>query len=362
MKLPSRYRRLTNSVLAGGFGEVVPIEDVFLRRVVLLKVMQDAENNAQLQNEIQGLCRARSRHVIEIYDVIFDDEGKVAGVVIERLRGRGFSSFHEEAPNNPLAYLKILYQLACALRDLHAAGIVHRDLKIENFKESAAGIIKIFDFGISSHGADYRTRQNKGTLVYAAPELYVPGAMITAEMDIYALGICAWALASTSFPIQLLERPPQTSGRVPSISTVMPTIDAKSDGLHEEVVKIIDACLDPDPICRPSAQQISSVLAMHLNRGRHRGLFVQGINEIFELSAQSPQVSIKVGKLGRIRVIYDGLRFLISNVEGNVSVNNAPARVGEILHVACVLGFGGADIGAGRQWVTFYSSHPEVSL
>ncbi len=362
MKLPPRYKALTKSVLAGGFGAVIPLEDTFLRRVVLLKVMQDAANNAQLQNELKGLCRAWSRHVVAVYDVIVNEKGEIAGVIIERLRGRDFSGFHNEAASNPQVYLKILYQLACALRDLHAAGIIHRDLKLDNFKESAAGVVKLFDFGISSPDGGYKTKQNKGTLIYAAPELYVPGATITPEMDIYALGVCAWALAHPKFPTQLLEKPPQTSGRASSISTVMPTADKQVDGLHKEAIDILDACLDPQPRNRPSAEQISSVLARHLSRNKHRGLFVQGIEKVFELSAKKPLVILKIGTLGRLKVTYDGLRFLIAEVEGSVSINNVPAEPGHLLHEACVVGFGDASLGSARQWVTFFSSHPEVVL
>jgi serine/threonine protein kinase len=324
--------------------------------------MQDSANNEQLQNEVQGLCKARSRHVVEVYDVITNEDGEITGVVIERLRGRDFSAFHKEAAGSPYLYIKILYQLACALRDLHAVGIVHRDLKIDNFKESAAGIVKLFDFGISSPDGGYKTKQNKGTLTYAAPELYVPGAMITPEMDIYALGICAWALAHPKFPVQLLEKPPQTSGRAPSISTVMPTVDKQVDGLHKEVVDILDACLDPEPKSRPLAKQISSLLALHLIRNKHRGLFLQGMTKVYELSANQPFVSLKIGTLGRLKVTYDGLRFSIAEVEGSVSINNVPAEPGHVLHDACVLGFGDASLGSDRQWVTFFSSHPEVVL
>jgi eukaryotic-like serine/threonine-protein kinase len=360
--LPPRYKTLTKSVLAGGFGAVIPIEDTFLRRIVLLKVMQEVVNSAQLQNELKGLCKARSRHVVEVYDVVFDENGEIAGIVIERLRGRDFSTFHTEAASNPQAYLKILYQIACALRDLHAVGIVHRDLKLDNFKESAAGVVKLFDFGISSLEGGYKTTQNKGTLTYAAPELYVSGATITPEMDVYALGVCAWALASPKFPTKLLEKPPQKSGRAPSISTKMPTADKHAGGLHKEVVDLIDACLDPQPTNRPSADRISSVLARHLSRNKHRGLFVQGIRKVFELSAKQPSVTLKIGTLGRLKVTYDGLRFSIAEVEGSVSINNVPAEPGHGLHEACVLGFGDTSLGSGRQWVTFFSSHPEVVL
>ena len=362
MKLPSRYKVLTKSVLAGGFGAVIPLEDTFLRRVVLLKVMQDSAHNAQIKNELKGLCKARSRHVVEIYDVITDSNGEIVGVVIERLRGRDFSQFNQEAAENPRSYLKILYQLACALRDLHAVGIVHRDLKIDNFKESAAGVVKLFDFGISSTEEGYKTKQNKGTLIYAAPELYVPGVVITPAIDIYALGVCAWALAHPKFPVQLLEKPPQTSGRSPSISTVMPTADKHVDGLHQDVVDILDACLEPDPQNRPSASEISAMLAAHLSRNKHRGIFVQGSQKVIELSAKQSGVTLKIGSLGKLKVIYDGLQFLISEVEGAVSINNVPAEPGHALQEACVLGFGQLSLGSSRQWVTFFSSHPEVVL
>jgi len=362
MNLPARYKTLTKSVLAGGFGTVLPLEDTFLRRVVLLKVMQDAANNVQLQNEIRGLCKARSRHVIEVYDVVLNEKGEVAGIIIERLRGRDFLQFHKEAAQNPQVSLKILYQVACALRDLHAVGIIHRDLKLDNFKESGAGVVKLFDFGISSPDGDYKTKQNKGTLIYAAPELYVPGATITPEMDVYALGVCAWALASSGFPPQLLEKPPQTSGRAPSIANVVPTADKHPDGLHPEVVALLDASLDPKPTGRPSANQLSSVLAHHLIRNRHRGLFVQGGAKVVELSAQQPTVNLKIGSLGEVRISYDGLRFTVTSVAGAVRINNAAAAIGDVLHEACVLSFGDASLGSSQQWVTFFASHPEVVL
>jgi serine/threonine-protein kinase len=142
----------------------------------------------------------------------------------------------------------------------------------------------------------------------------------------------------------------------------MPLAGKQADGLHKEVVDILDACLDPHPKSRPSADLISSVLARHLSRNEHRGLFVQGVRQVFELSAKQPLVTLKVGTLGRLKVIYDGLRFSIVEVEGSVSINNVPAEPGHELHEACVLGFGDANLGPAREWVEFFSSHPEVVL
>ncbi|MBN8427287.1 MAG: protein kinase [Xanthomonadales bacterium] len=364
MILPPRYKFLSTGALEGGFGAVIPLEDTFLRRVVFLKVMQDAKDNIQLQNEIKGLCRARSRHVVEIYDLVLGPDGDVSGVVIERLRGRDFLQFHKEAPSNPHGYLRVIYQLACALRDLHAVGVVHRDLKLENFKESSAGLIKLFDFGISSPEGGYKTKENKGTFVYAAPELYTKGAEITAEMDVYALGVCAWALASPNFPPQMLERPPQKSGRAPSIGTVMPTVGSNINGLHNEIVDLIDSFTDPDPIKRPNAADASEILAKHLSRNKHRGLFVfaEKKEKVLELSNTKRSATLGIDGLGSLKLTYDGLRFSVTAVVGFVSINNAPAQPGDALHEACVLGFGPPNSGQDRKWITFFSSHPEVTI
>lgn len=361
--LPARYKLLTKSVVAGGFGSVVPVEDTFLRRVVLYKSMQDKQNNDQLVSEIRGLSKARSRHVIDIYDVVKDELGRVEGVVIERLRGRGFADFHREALANPGGYLRILYQVATALRDLHKAGVIHRDLKLDNFKESASGVVKLFDFGISSPDGGYQTTQNRGTVVYAAPELYASGATITNEMDVYAFGVCAWALAMPAFPNELLERPPQRSGRCPSLREVWRESGTRDKYLlDEDLLNTLDSCLDPDPVQRPSAATLSSLLERHLVRNQHRGLFVRGNAEMVELSRADPDVTIKIGKLGSLRVAYDGIFFRVQTVTGDVYINNRAVVPGIVLHESCLLTFGEYSLGPEREWVTFFASQPEVVL
>lgn len=356
MKLPTRYKTFTKSFQAGGFGAVIPLEDTYLRRIVLLKAMQDSANNVQLQNEIFGLCKARSRHVVEVYDVVKNDSGEIEGVIIERLRGRDFLNFYQQVASEPRTYLKVLYQVATALRDLHEVGVIHRDLKLENFKESSAGVVKLFDFGISSPDGGYQTKENKGSIYYAAPELYHPNATITPEMDIYAFGVCAWALAQPKLPNELREQPPQTLGLCPSIATLVQL------GLHVEVNNLIDACLNPNPSARPKAAKLSEVFARHLVRGRHRGIFVQGRTTVVELSSAHPNVTLKIATLGGLTVVYDGLIFTVTNVSGSVRLNNSVVNVGDVLHDACLLSFGDRSLGSGQQWVTFSSSHPEVVL
>ncbi|GLQ48839.1 serine/threonine protein kinase [Dyella flava] len=354
--LPTRYVANQQNRIPGGFGSVRPVHDEYLDRSVLFKSMHVPEENAQLEKEIRGLSSVRSRHIIDIYDVIYDTHGNVVGIIIEQLTGRDYLGFHTEAVGDPVKYLTLIYQIAVALKDLHGAGIVHRDIKLENMKESSAGILKVFDFGISCAGTDYHTTQNRGTLVYAAPELYQAGVKITPAMDIYALGVCCWTLASSQLPEILLKRPPQTSGRASSLQSLFGTT------INPAVLAVLDNCLHPDPSGRPSAVEICELLERHLLKGAHRGLFVQGSETIYELSAEKPNVGIKIGTLGDLRVAYDGLSFRVAAVSGAVYINNVPAQSGAILHDACVLTYGTPDLGSSRQWVTFISSKPELVL
>jgi len=354
-ELPSRYSVLDANLASGGFGSVAKLQDRFLDRAVLFKTIIDADHSDQLLREVRALSRLRSRHVVDIYDVIQDRNGQIAGMVIEYLTGRDYSSFHSEAAKNAYAYMRTLYQLAAAISDLHAAGIVHRDIKLENLKDSAAGILKLFDFGLSSPTGGYQTVNNRGTYVYAAPELFVKGATITPEMDVYAFGVCAWALAAPTWPTELCERPPQSSSKVCSISKALPQ-------LPTEIANLIDLSLSVDPRERPPASDLATLLAKVLVRNSHRGNFIESNRSIYELSQQKTGVKLTIGNLGELRVAYDGLVFRVTAVSVGVYANNVQLAAGMVLHDSCVLTFGQPALGAQRQFVSFFSSHPEVVL
>lgn len=355
VSLPDRYKPLTASVIAGGFGNVLKCQDTYLDRTVLFKTMHDPAHNAQLLNEITALSNARSRHVVDIYDVIFDGNKNITGIIIEYLDGRDFNTFYQEANTNNGKYIRVLFQIAIALKDLHSAGIVHRDLKLENFKESSSKLVKLFDFGISSNQPNYITTTNRGTLVYAAPELYVQGTKIEPALDIYAFGICAWALATNSLPQALYERPPQTSGSCPSISTVLNTLPA---GL----ISLIDSCLSVNPNLRPLASTLVDELGKYLVFEQHLGVFSLPSNKLHIISSANNNVKLTYTNLGMVEIGYDGFDFVVIQMSGSVYVNNIPILASMKLPHACVLVFGNPTLGAARKWIPFFSSHPEVIL
>ncbi len=132
--------------------------------------------------------------------------------------------------------------------------------------------------------------------------------------------------------------------------------------LPQEIIALLDACISANPMNRPDADFIANKLCVQLVKGQHKGIFTQNHKNIFELSSQNPNVGLKVGSLGELKVYYDGLCFIINSVSGSVFVNNIGAVVGMQLPATCVITFGGPELGSSRQWIPFASSHPEVIL
>jgi serine/threonine protein kinase len=72
-----------------------------------------------------------------------------------------------------LEFQKILWQIAAGLSDIHRAGVIHRDIKLQNIRRDKFGIIKIIDFGLAREvGVDDKTKSITGTIGYMAPELF----------------------------------------------------------------------------------------------------------------------------------------------------------------------------------------------
>lgn len=96
-----------------------------------------------------------------------------------------------------------LYQMLLSISYLHSLGIVHRDIKADNFLYDAPGgeRLKLIDFGLctlSEAGVDMA--DICGTLSYVAPE--VLGKCYTSQCDMWSLGVIAFLLLSGSLPFK----------------------------------------------------------------------------------------------------------------------------------------------------------------
>ncbi|CAG0958073.1 partial Serine/threonine-protein kinase PrkC, partial [Anaerolineales bacterium] len=170
INLPKRYTPLGDSD-SGGFSKVIYCTDNHLDRKVAIKFIQDENEKKLILKELRALLKMRSKHVVQVYDIV-KGENDSLGIVEEFIEGDLLwdSDYPQQSADN---YLKTLWQIASGIADIHKAGVIHRDIKPNNMKLDAEGIVKIFDFGLAKQeGLDAKTKGFKGTYGFAAPELF----------------------------------------------------------------------------------------------------------------------------------------------------------------------------------------------
>ena len=143
--------------------------------------------------ECELLASVRDRHVVEVVE---HRHGGTAYLAMEYLGG-GNLRRQMRGGLDPARALALLEQAALGLQALHARGIVHRDVKPENFLVRAGGELVLVDLGVAARQDDSAAAVPPGTLLgtprYAAPE-QMQGAAPAPAADVYSLGIVLYEL------------------------------------------------------------------------------------------------------------------------------------------------------------------------
>lgn len=349
MILSNRYS-LPSNFAAGGMGEIYKCTDTHLNRDVILKILREGEDSRRLLDEQKALLQIRSRHVVQLYDIIeveINHEHRKA-LILEYIDGETLAPGNFEPGE---CYLKALWQISCGLEAIHKAGIIHRDIKPSNIKIDASGNVKILDFGLSrKQGQDAATVNAIGTPIFMAPELWKKeDVSFDSSIDIYAFAITALALIKNPrIPVALGAYPPNPI-RQGELADYL-------NGIPRDIIELIETCLSHDIANRPKISKIEQALKRHLLHNKHRALLVAN-GTIYELHKNSANINVSIASLGAISINYDGYRFTIKNQSGSVKVNNAKLADGEALPHCCVLTFG---TNSNRKFITFDVSNPEV--
>jgi MAP/microtubule affinity-regulating kinase len=99
-----------------------------------------------------------------------------------------------------------VFQIASALLYLHQRHITHRDIKLENVllvTDECTTSIKLIDFGFSTlFHRDNRKKMFCGTPSYMAPEIVQKLSFRGPPVDLWALGVLAYFLLTSSFPFK----------------------------------------------------------------------------------------------------------------------------------------------------------------
>ena len=220
---------------------------------VALKVLRphivgDDEARARLAREVSSLSRIRSPWVAEIVDS--DPWGEIPFVATRYVPGPSlYDLVKDEGPLSDSDLRFLARGLAEGIASVHAVGVLHRDVKPSNVLIEGRTPILI-DFGLARVADDPKLTHTGwllGTPGYLAPEI-LDGHDATTASDVHSWGATV-AFAGTG-------RSP--FGRGPSMAIMDRVRRGQHDlgGLPEDLRRVVDAALDPDPRRRPAPAEL----------------------------------------------------------------------------------------------------------
>jgi hypothetical protein len=205
---------------AGAMGQVFRARDTHLDRMAAIKVLpdvflQDPERRARLQREAKILAALHHPNIAAVYG--WEERGESSALVMELVEGRRLDELIPRGGMTLDRALDLAIQIARGLDAAHHAGIVHRDLKPSNVMVTAAGVVKLLDFGLATHSAAAspgpadeietaavtRTAEGAivGTVAYMSPE-QAQGKPLDARSDLFSFGVMLFEMLTGRRPFR----------------------------------------------------------------------------------------------------------------------------------------------------------------
>jgi serine/threonine-protein kinase len=268
-------RRLGQYVLreklgGGGMGEVYRADHALLRRPAAIKLIRpekagDPVHLARFEREVQATATLTHPNTVHIYDYGRADDGTFY-CVMEYLPGPTLDQLvRRDGPLPPGRAVHFLRQLCGALREAHAIGLIHRDVKPGNVvvcdRGGVADVAKLLDFGLvlpvglgrdgeklTAEGAVF------GTPAFMSPEQADGRDDLDARSDVYSLGCVAYFLLTGRPPFadrspvkmlaaHLYEQPQPPAGVPADLAAVVLRCLAKAPADRFPDVASLDAAL-----------------------------------------------------------------------------------------------------------------------
>ncbi|MBN8549324.1 MAG: serine/threonine protein kinase [Deltaproteobacteria bacterium] len=198
---------LLRCLAAGEAGGVYLVRDTLrANELVAIKILSstadiDESLSSSLLRELSISRQVNHPNVLQGSEFFRDDE--FAAFTMEYIDGGSLADrLESREPFRLTSAIRVLSQICDGLRAIHAAGIVHRDIKPDNILLTSTQNVKIADFGISASDqtSHANTRDSiSGSLNYLSPE-YVATGNYDVRSDIYAIGVIAYELVTGHLP------------------------------------------------------------------------------------------------------------------------------------------------------------------
>jgi serine/threonine protein kinase len=266
--------RIDGIIGVGGMGVVYRAVQKNIERTVALKMLLPEytvypDLVARVEREARTAGQINHSNVVSIIDTgITNDHGPY--IAMELLRGEELATVVEKVGGrmDPAEAVDIMRQVLGGLDAAHKKGVIHRDLKPENIfltkdEDSARGVVKVLDFGISKLRDDKelnsltRTGTVMGTPQFMAPEQAAGARDQDVRIDLYAAGAVLYAVLCNGLPYEaenynllineILNKPPiQILARNPSLDPrlahiVMKAIAKRPEARYQTAREMADA-------------------------------------------------------------------------------------------------------------------------
>ncbi len=259
--------RLLELVGRGGMGAVFRAEQLSLGRIVAVKIIRslrtdDAELMARFRSEARVVAALDHPNILQIHDVGSQDG--LQYIVMEFVDGPNLRQWMlSEQPQSQKTCKLLLTQALTGLGFAHSKGIIHRDIKPDNFLLKDGPIVKIADFGLAKvlHSDQQLTSAGTilGTPKYMSPEA-ARGEALDQRSDIYSLGATFYHLL-TGTPPFVAETPMGVLYRI--VNDPLPPISQAKSDIDLELASMVERMLAKEREVRfQNCQEILDLLGV----------------------------------------------------------------------------------------------------
>jgi len=252
----------------GGYGTVIRARHVPSGEIVAAKVMTAESAKAlPVQQEVALMASLRHPSIVQLLghgavgeQYVLYIELCANGELFSRVRRAGNLAEDEAA--------RYCGQILGGVAHMHAMGIVHRDLKLENMLLDVHDQCKICDFGLAHAYTVHDSPDDRwlfeicGSKSYAAPEVLEGYGYDGYSSDMWSLGICLFAMLAGFFPFDeastldwRFEQASYAAAVHRSVSYTIFSFYDRPFTLSQACTNLLDAMLDTAPADRPTAQE-----------------------------------------------------------------------------------------------------------
>lgn len=244
---------------SGGMGDVYLAEDMRLDRKVALKfISRDLVENdwarLQLMREAKAVAMLDHPNICQVYGVE-EHEGQ-SFIVMQYVEGQTLSDMIRKQELHGDQLLPVAQQIAGAVAEAHAHGIIHRDIKPKNIMITRAGQVKVLDFGLAKTiqkngnlevAADSISHLSSsgltpGTVAYMSPE-QLRAEKLDYQSDIFSLGTVFYEMMTGKNPYARDNHAEIISA---ILTTTPPPLKQTSPHTPREFDRIVQRCLEKE--------------------------------------------------------------------------------------------------------------------